>query len=249
MSELAENLGFNIQRLQIADVRQCLEACCMCIRSCIKFGHRVISEKSPRYPQIIHKWCDWLLKASRLGKSFMRHTVTDSHDWRHLPSLLRRYRHGFSALQLPNFRWDPTMKSLKWIQWEQAFGEGSAYQASDCWFQQKESRDAPGPDRDILISSQSMGSEIPRRCFLRRTVYSRRSAAGSARTKVTMCHKRKCRCRSWLIILCQIHPKTLYLAPFLCLQKNKCWYLRCFCNIKHKTSPKHRYLQCFLMNA
>ena len=61
--------------------------------------------------------------------------------------------------------------------------------------------------------------------------YSRRSAAGSARTKVTRCHKRKCRCRSWLIILCQIHPKTLYLAPFLCLQKNKCWYLRCFCNI------------------
>ena len=80
-------------------------------------------------------------------------------------------------------------------------------------------------------------------------VYSRRSAAGSARTKVTRFHKRKCRCRSWLIILCQIHPKTLYLAPFLCLQKNKCWYLRCSCNIKHKTSPKHRYLQCFLMNA
>ena len=26
--------------------------------------------------------------------------------------------------------------------------------------------------------------------------YSRRSAAGSARTKVTRCHKRKCRCRS-----------------------------------------------------
>ena len=79
--------------------------------------------------------------------------------------------------------------------------------------------------------------------------YSRRSAAGSARTKVTRCHKRKCRWRSRLVILCQIHPKTLYLAPFLCLQKNNCWYLRCFCNIKHKTSPKHRYLQCFLMNA
>ena len=35
--------------------------------------------------------------------------------------------------------------------------------------------------------------------------YSRRSAAGSARTKVTRCHKRKCRCRSWLINLWQIH--------------------------------------------
>ena len=47
--------------------------------------------------------------------------------------------------------------------------------------------------------------------------YSRRSAAGSARTKVTRCHKRKCRCRSRSNILRQIHPKTLYLAPFLCL--------------------------------
>ncbi len=173
MSELAENLGFNIQRLQIADVRQCLQACCMCIRSCIKWGwasgyFRKESPVSPSHPQMV-----WLTSESKSfgGKSFMRHTVADSHDWRHLPSLFRRYRNGFSALQLPNFRWDPTMKSLKWIQWEQAFGEGSAYQAADCWFQQKESRDAPGPDRDILISSQSMGSEIPHRCFLQRTVY------------------------------------------------------------------------------
>ena len=46
--------------------------------------------------------------------------------------------------------------------------------------------------------------------------YSRRSAAGSARTKATRCHKRKCRCRSRSNILRQIRPKTLYLAPFLC---------------------------------
>ena len=46
--------------------------------------------------------------------------------------------------------------------------------------------------------------------------YSRRSAAGSARTKATRCHKRKCRCRSRSNILGQIRPKTLYLAPFLC---------------------------------
>lgn len=157
MGELAENLGFNIQRLQIADVRQCLQACCMCIRSCIKWGppgpgHRVIFEKTPWYPQVIHKWCDWPTKACRLGKSSMRHTMTSSHDWRHLPSLYGRYsewcRCEFGALQL-NFRWGPTMKSLKWIQWEQAFGKGSAYQASDCWLQQKESRDAPGPERNI----------------------------------------------------------------------------------------------------
>ena len=48
------------------------------------------------------------------------------------------------------------------------------------------------------------------------TYYSRRSAAGSARTKATRCHKRKCRCRSRSNILRQIRPKTLYLAPFLC---------------------------------
>ncbi len=59
--------------------------------------------------------------------------------------------------------------------------------------------------------------------------YSRRSAAGSARTKVTRCHKRKCRCRSRSNILCHNHPKTVYLAQFLC-PKKKCWYLRCFCN-------------------
>ena len=47
--------------------------------------------------------------------------------------------------------------------------------------------------------------------------YSRRSAAGSARTKVTRCHKRKCRCRSRSNILRHNHPKTLYLAQFLCL--------------------------------
>ena len=46
--------------------------------------------------------------------------------------------------------------------------------------------------------------------------YSRRSAAGSARTKATRCHKRKCRCCSRSNILRQIRPKTLYLAPFLC---------------------------------
>ena len=56
MSELAENLGFNIQRLQIADVRQCLQACCMCIRSCIKWGppgpgHRVFSKRLPGIPK------------------------------------------------------------------------------------------------------------------------------------------------------------------------------------------------------
>ena len=48
-------------------------------------------------------------------------------------------------------------------------------------------------------------------------VNSRRSAAGSARTKVTRCHKRKCRCRSRSNILRHNHPKTLYLAQFLCL--------------------------------
>ena len=48
-------------------------------------------------------------------------------------------------------------------------------------------------------------------------INSRRSAAGSARTKVTRCHKRKCRCRSRSNILRHNHPKTLYLAQCLCL--------------------------------
>ncbi len=73
--------------------------------------------------------------------------------------------------------------------------------------------------------------------------YSRRSAAGSARTKVTRrCHKCKCRCRSRSNI--NSSKNLVFSAIFVPLEE-KCWYLRCFCNIKDKTSPKHRYLQCF----
>ena len=45
--------------------------------------------------------------------------------------------------------------------------------------------------------------------------YSRRSAAGSARTKVTRCHKRKCRCRSRSNILRQIEEKMQVFTMFL----------------------------------
>ena len=58
---------------------------------------------------------------------------------------------------------------------------------------------------------------LPNDFFYPYYLYSRRSAAGSARTKVTRCHKRKCRCRSRSNILRHNLPKTLYSAQFLCL--------------------------------
>ena len=75
----------------------------------------------------------------------------------------------------------------------------------------------PEINANLSALSNPAAGRLGMEASIEMSYYSRRSAAGSVRTKVTRCHKRKCRCRSRSNILRHNHPKTLYLAQFLCL--------------------------------